>query len=71
MVLLWWSLAPIVPYISKSANNFKMNVLDEADEEKFHLVTNIVLLTHKFYNVKLQFDGKRPPVQDEINTRQH
>lgn len=40
------------------------------DEGKFHMVTNIVLFTHKAYNVNLLYDNRRPPTEVELEKRQ-
>jgi len=45
--------------------------LDIEDEGRFHVVTNIVLVTHKAYHSNLLLNGRRPPTVNELSDRQH
>lgn len=45
--------------------------IDVEDDGKFHLVTNIILVTHRAYNLNLQYDNRRPPTEEELEKRQH
>ena len=44
--------------------------LDIEDEGKFHLVTNIILVTHRAYHTNLLYDNQRPPTVNELEDRQ-
>lgn len=44
--------------------------LDIQDEGKFHMVTNIILFTHKVYSSNLLYDGERTPTQEHLEKRQ-
>lgn len=45
--------------------------LDIEDEGKFHMVTNIILITHKAYHSNLLYKNQRPPTLNELEDRQH
>lgn len=45
--------------------------LDIEDDEKFHLVTNIVLVTHKAYYSNLLYNKIRPATMSELTDRQN
>ena len=41
------------------------------DEGKFHLVTNVILVTHKHYSANLQYNSSRVPTKNQLEDRQH
>ena len=45
--------------------------LNIRDEGKFHLVTNVILVTHKHYSANLQYDSSRVPTTNQLDDRQH
>ena len=45
--------------------------LDIEDDGKFHLVTNVVLVTHKAYHSNLLYNREREPTLNELADRQH
>ena len=44
--------------------------LDLEDSGKFHIVTNIILSTHRHYSINLLYDSNRPPTNIELQKRQ-
>ena len=44
--------------------------LDVEDDGRFHIVTNVVLTTHRHYNVDLLYDDNRRPTEIELQRRQ-
>ena len=49
--------------LSDEWNNVKLNI---QDKEKFHLITNYVLYTHKAYYSNLLYGSKRSPTKSEL-----
>ena len=41
------------------------------DEGKFHLVTNVILVTHEHYSANLQYNSSRVPTKNQLEDRQH
>ena len=40
------------------------------DEGKFHIITNIVLTTHRYYSKDLLYEGTKSPTPDQLSRRQ-
>lgn len=44
---------------------------EDASQKRFHLVTNLVLVTHEAYSSNLLYNKTRPPTTKELLDRQH
>ncbi|XP_012555614.1 uncharacterized protein LOC105844041 isoform X1 [Hydra vulgaris] len=44
--------------------------LDVQDEGKFHVVTNLILVTHKHYSINLRYENNRIPDANQLQDRQ-
>jgi len=45
--------------------------LDIEDEGKFHIISNVILVTHKHYSSNLLYDNTRIPTNKQLEMRQH